>query len=57
MKKIVYPAVAAVASYLLGCFWAADFNIAAWTTEMRFVIMVVMGFSTLVTFIANEVMP
>ena len=57
MKKIVYPAVAAVASYLLGCFWAADFNIAAWTTEMRFVIMVVMGFSILVTFIANEVMP
>jgi hypothetical protein len=55
MKKLRNPAAAALASYLLGCFWAADFNIATWTGEMRFVIMVTMGLSGIFALVATEV--
>lgn len=55
MKKLRIPAAAVLASYLLGCFWAADFNIATWTGEMRFVIMVMMGISAIVALVATEV--
>jgi hypothetical protein len=54
MKKLGYMAFAVLVSYLGGCFWAADFNISAWTIEMRFVIMVVMGFAAIFSFIAAE---